>query len=151
MARRSDALRVHHGKRCEVIEAAHGIPELITCGGVTEQQHLFARGGVLGVHALKPGVSTRRVRIADSFTLSHGIERQYHEPQLRQSLAAPLIVWIGFTFLVMATLKQDSRERSVAALGDIEICRNEQVRPALVYDFFDSVFFPFKRPSGACV
>jgi hypothetical protein len=70
---------------------------------------------------------------------------------LRQPLTAPLIVWIGLTFVVMAALEQDGGKRPIAAPRDVQIGGDEQVRPALVDDLLDFVLFPFQRSGGARV
>ena len=57
----------------------------------------------------------RCIRVGNPFTLTHWIEGEYDESQLRQRLAAALVVRRGLAFLIVAALEQNAGKRSTAA------------------------------------
>jgi hypothetical protein len=137
--------------RGEVVEAAHGVPDLQPRAGISHQQHLLARYGVLVVGRAQARARARGVRIVDALALAHGIEGQHQVAQLHQALAASLVGIGGLPVEGVAHLEEDTRIRRLTRRGHIEVSRNVELRPALVDDFFDAVAGALEGSEGAGV
>ena len=131
--------RVHLRMRGQHVQAAYGVPQLHARGGLAHQQHLPPGNRVLVIGGRQPRQPAALDGVRRALALPHGVEGQHDVAELREPLAASLVVRIPFAVVAVPHLKQNARVGRPALLRKVEIRRDDETRARLVDQLLDAV------------